>query len=120
LSGRVHHAQDPHAAGRPGTGEDITQAGRPGELRFMGPTIFSGYFRAPRLTARAFDAEGYYKTGDLFEIAGDRLQYYRYVGRSKDLVIRGGMNISSEEIEGLLLACPGVREAAVVGRARRR
>jgi len=43
------------------------------------------------------------------------LQYYRFVGRSKDLVIRGGMNISSEEIEGLLVSCPGVREVAVVG-----
>lgn len=96
------------------TGEEITQAGQPGELRFMGPTIFSGYFRAPQLTERAFDADGFYKTGDLFEIAGDRLQYYRYVGRSKDLVIRGGVNISSEEIENLLMACPGVREAAVV------
>lgn len=97
------------------TGEDITQAGRPGELRFDGPTIFSGYYASPELSRRAFDAEGFYKTGDLFEIAGERLQYYRYVGRSKDLVIRGGVNISSEEIENLLLACPGVREAAVVG-----
>ena len=97
------------------TGEEITQAGLPGELRFSGPTVFSGYFRAPALSQRAFDAEGFYKTGDLFEIAGDKLQYYRYVGRSKDLVIRGGMNISSEEIEGLLAACPNVREVAVVG-----
>lgn len=97
------------------TGEDINEAGRPGEIRFVGPTIFSGYFRAPELTDRAFDDQGFYKTGDLFEIAGDRLQYYRYVGRSKDLVIRGGINISSEEIENLLLACPGVQEAAVVG-----
>ncbi len=96
------------------TGADITAAGQAGEIRFSGPTIFSGYYGAPELSARAFDAEGFYKTGDLFEIAGDRLQYYRYVGRSKDLVIRGGMNISSEEIENLLLACPGVREAAVV------
>jgi acyl-CoA synthetase (AMP-forming)/AMP-acid ligase II len=96
------------------TGEDITRAGVPGEIRFSGPTIFSGYYRAPQLSARAFDDQGFYKTGDLFEIAGDRLQYYRYVGRSKDLVIRGGVNISSEEIENLLLACPGVREAAVV------
>jgi non-ribosomal peptide synthetase component E (peptide arylation enzyme) len=77
--------------------------------------VFSGYFRAPGLSQRAFDEQGFYKTGDLFEIAGDRLQYYRFVGRSKDLVIRGGMNISSEEIEGLLAACPGVREVAVVG-----
>jgi len=96
------------------TGEDIQEAGRPGEIRFDGPTIFSGYFDSPALTAGAFDASGYYKTGDLFEIAGDRLQFYRYVGRSKDLVIRGGMNISSEEIENLLVACPGVRDAAVV------
>ena len=96
------------------TGEDISCAAQPGEIRFSGPTIFSGYYGAPELSARAFDAQGFYKTGDLFEIAGDRLQYYRYVGRSKDLVIRGGVNISSEEIENLLLACPGVREAAVV------
>lgn len=97
------------------TGDDIQEAGRVGELRFLGPTIFSGYYRSPDLTARAFDDKGYYKTGDLFEIGGDQLQYYRYAGRSKDLVIRGGMNISAEEIEGLLLACPGVREVAVVG-----
>ena len=95
-------------------GQDIVHSGQVGELRFAGPTIFSGYFRAPELSARAFDAQGYYRTGDLFEIAGDRLQYYRYVGRSKDLVIRGGVNISSEEIESLLLACPGVQDVAVV------
>ena len=98
-----------------GTGCDISQAGQPGELRFCGATIFSGYFRAPEMSRRAFDNQGFYCTGDLFEIAGDNMQYYRYVGRSKDLVIRGGMNISSEEIEGLLAACPGVREVAVVG-----
>ena len=97
------------------TGEDIVEAGRVGELRFIGPNIFSGYYRAPEVTARAFDEKGYYKTGDLFELGGDQLQYYRYAGRSKDLVIRGGMNISAEEIEDLLLACPGVREVAVVG-----
>jgi acyl-CoA synthetase (AMP-forming)/AMP-acid ligase II len=97
------------------SGADITEAGQPGELRFQGPTVFSGYFKAPDLTKRAFDEQGFYRTGDLFEIAGDQLQYYRYVGRSKDLVIRGGMNISSEEIEGLLAACPGVQEVAVVG-----
>jgi acyl-CoA synthetase len=77
--------------------------------------VFSAYYNAPEMSRSAFDDQGYYRTGDLFEIAGDRLQYYRYVGRSKDLVIRGGMNISSEEIEGLLTGCPGVREVAVVG-----
>jgi acyl-CoA synthetase (AMP-forming)/AMP-acid ligase II len=96
------------------SGEDILENGRPGELRFSGPTVFSGYFRAAELNQRAFDAQGYYCTGDLFEIAGERQQYYRYVGRSKDLVIRGGVNISSEEIENLLIACPGVQDVAVV------
>jgi acyl-CoA synthetase (AMP-forming)/AMP-acid ligase II len=97
------------------TGEDIQEPGRIGELRFQGPTIFSGYYNAPDLTARAFDEQGFYRTGDLFEIAGDRHQYYRFAGRHKDIVIRGGMNISSEEVEGLLLAHPKVREAAVIG-----
>ena len=97
------------------TGEDIHEADHVGELRFIGPNIFSGYYRAPELTARAFDEQGYYKTGDLFALGGDRLQYYRHAGRSKDLVIRGGMNISAEELEGLLLACPGIREVAIVG-----
>lgn len=96
------------------TGKDIEEAGRVGELRFTGPTIFSGYYNAPELSARAFDEQGYYRTGDLFEIAGDQMQFYRYCGRSKDLVIRGGMNISAEEIESLMQACPGVREVAVV------
>lgn len=97
------------------TGEDITQSHRVGELRFKGPTIFSGYYRAPELTARAFDEQGFYKTGDLFEIAGDQQQFYRFAGRHKDIVIRGGMNISSEEVENLLLGHPKVRESAVIG-----
>jgi acyl-CoA synthetase (AMP-forming)/AMP-acid ligase II len=97
------------------SGQDITEPDVPGELRFAGPTIFSGYYDAPDLTARAFDDQGFYKTGDLFEIAGDRGQYYRFVGRSKDLVIRGGMNISAEEIENLLVGRPGIHEVAVVG-----
>jgi len=99
----------------PDTGEDIREAGRIGELRLVGPNVFSGYYGAPELTARAFDEKGYFKTGDLFEIGGDRLQYYHYVGRSKDLVIRGGMNISAEEIEGLLAGHPAITEVAVVG-----
>lgn len=97
------------------TGEKITEPGVIGELRFHGPNVFHCYWDAPEATQRAFDEDGYYKSGDLFEIAGDKNQYYRYVGRSKDLVIRGGMNISSEEIEGLLAGYKGVREVAVIG-----
>lgn len=97
------------------TGLDIEHPGAIGELRFKGPTLLSEYFAAPEQTARAFDTQGFYCTGDLFEIAGDRGQFYRYAGRHKDIVIRGGMNISCEEVEQLLLAAPLVREVAVVG-----
>jgi acyl-CoA synthetase len=97
------------------TQEDITESGRLGELRFKGPTIFSGYYKSPELTHKAFDEQGFYRTGDLFEIAGDQGQYYRFAGRHKDIVIRGGMNISSEEIENLLMSHADVRDVAVIG-----
>jgi len=99
----------------PETGQEILEAGRVGELRIKGATVFSGYWRAPEINARAFDAEGWFRTGDLFEIAGDEGQYLRFVGRLKDIVIRGGMNISSEEIENHLVSYPAIAEAAVVG-----
>lgn len=99
----------------PETEEEITEIGRPGELRVKGATVFSGYWRAPEINARAFDADGWFRTGDLFELGGDRLQFYRFVGRLKDIIIRGGMNISSEEIEGHLVGHPAVADVAVVG-----
>jgi len=99
----------------PQTEREITEPGVPGEMRIKGPTVISEYWRAPELTARSFDAQGYYKTGDTFEIAGDRNQFYKYAGRSKDLVIRGGMNISPDEIESLLQGHPKVREVSVIG-----
>ncbi|MGD9965952.1 MAG: class I adenylate-forming enzyme family protein [Hyphomonadaceae bacterium] len=99
----------------PETETEIGEPGRPGELRVKGPTVFSGYWRAPEKNARAFDTDGWFRTGDLFELAGDRLQFYRFVGRLKDVIIRGGVNISSEEIEGHLAGHPAIAEAAVVG-----
>lgn len=99
----------------PETEQEITDAGVPGELRVKGATIFSGYWRAPEVNARAFDADGWFRTGDLFELAGDRRQHLKFVGRLKDIIIRGGMNISSEEIENHLASHPAIAEAAVVG-----
>ncbi len=99
----------------PESGDDIDTPGKPGELRVKGPAIFSGYFRSPGMTARAFDEDGYYRTGDLFEIAGEGNELYRFVGRLKDIIVRGGFNISSEELEALILAHPKVRETAIVG-----
>lgn len=94
---------------------DIVSPGEPGELRIAGPTVFSGYFGEPALSARSFDAQGFFRTGDLFEIADAEGRYLRYVGRLKDLVVRGGMKISAEEVEGLIASHPGVAEAVVVG-----
>ncbi len=99
----------------PETEADIETPGQPGELRIAGPTVFSGYYNAPEINARSFDAQGYFKTGDLFEITGASSQYLRYVGRLKDMVVRGGMKISAEEIEALILSHPDVAEVAVVG-----
>lgn len=97
------------------TNQEITEPHIVGELRFKGPTIFSGYFNSPELSKAAFDKDGYYCTGDLFEIAGEAQQYFRFVGRSKDIVVRGGMNISSEELEGIILSHPAVNEVAIIG-----
>ncbi|WP_067485875.1 class I adenylate-forming enzyme family protein [Actinomadura hibisca] len=96
------------------TEEDITEPGRPGELRLKGPQIFAGYLNGSEL-ASPFDERGFLKSGDIFEIAGDRGQFIRYVDRAKDLVIRGGMNIAAAELEGLIAQHPAVTEVAVVG-----
>ena len=99
----------------PATSAEIKSAGQPGELRIRGPIIFDGYFNAPELTASAFDSNGFYRSGDLFELAGDKLQYYRYVGRLKDIIIRGGFNVSAAEVENLVSAYPGIKEVGAVG-----
>lgn len=96
------------------TGEDITEPGIVGELRIDGPTVFPGYLGGDRLPS-PFDEQGYLKSGDLFEIAGDEGQYLLYVDRAKDLIIRGGMNIAPAEVEGLIAGHPAVAEVAVFG-----
>jgi acyl-CoA synthetase len=96
------------------TGEDIDEPGVSGEMRLNGPTVFAGYLNGERLPS-PFDEQGYLRSGDLFEIAGDRGQFLRYLDRTKDLVIRGGMNIASAEIEGLIAEHPAVVDVAVIG-----
>lgn len=96
---------------------EITEPGRPGELRIDGAMVFSGYFRSEALNQTAFDDQGFYRTGDLFEIAGEGplSRFYGFVGRCKEIIVRGGVNISPAEIDDLLAAHPDLREAAVVG-----
>jgi cyclohexanecarboxylate-CoA ligase len=101
----------------PATGLVATEAGQSGELRLRGPYVFGGYWNAPELTAAAFDTDGYFRTGDMFELAGDGAapRYYRFIGRNKEVINRGGVKISPAEIEGLLETHPNIREAAVIG-----
>lgn len=100
------------------TEQDILEPGKTGELRFRGPTVFPGYFNQPALTANAFDALGYYRTGDLFDIAGDGkpAPYYRFISRVKEVIVRGGMKISPAEIESALGTCLDIQDVAIVGR----
>lgn len=92
---------------------ELLRPGEVGEIAMRGPCIFPGYHKRPDLNARAFDAEGFFYTGDLGMLGLDG--YYRFCGRVKDLIIRGGMNISPEEIEFLLQAHPKVLYVAAVG-----
>ncbi|MGD0065371.1 MAG: class I adenylate-forming enzyme family protein [Streptosporangiaceae bacterium] len=97
----------------PATEQEITSAGVPGELRIKGPGVFPGYLPASGVPD-PFDDDGYLKTGDLLEIAGDELQYLHYVDRSKDMVVRGGMKISAAELETFVSGHPAVADVAIV------
>ena len=87
-------------------------AGSAGEIRVKGPLVFNGYLDAS-LDAEAFDAEGFFRTGDLGSI--DRDGYLTITGRLKDVIIRKGENISAKEIEDVLYGHTAISEAAVIG-----
>ncbi|MBX5448973.1 acyl-CoA synthetase [Thermogemmatispora sp.] len=87
--------------------------GEVGELVLAGPHVCSGYWRRPQETAEATRG-GWWHTGDLARC--DEEGYYYIVGRKKDLFISGGENVYPAEVEAVLLAHPGVAEAAVIGR----
>jgi 2,3-dihydroxybenzoate-AMP ligase len=85
----------------------------PGELAVKGPGMFTGYYKMPVENAQAFDKEGFFRTGDqaLMDNAGDIV----LTGRLKDIIVRGGENISPVEIENLIIAHPDVEAVAVIG-----
>jgi acyl-CoA synthetase len=86
-------------------------AGVPGEIYSRGPDCFPGY-TDPALTKECFDADGWYATGDVGVLDDDG--YLSIVDRKKDIIIRGGENVSALEVEELVLRLPGVAEVAVV------
>lgn len=83
-----------------------------GEEASRGPNMFMGYFDEPELTARALDEEGWYYSGDLCRM--DEAGYIKITGRKKDIIVRGGENISSREVEDILLQHPKIHDACVV------
>ena len=109
------------SGGRPGAevelrilGEDGNPAAtdEPGEILLRGPQVTSGYLGMPEETEAAF-LEGWFRTGDVGRVDGDGFLYI--VDRSKDMVKSGGFNVYPKEVEEVLYAHPGVREASVVG-----
>jgi len=96
----------------PATGEELTEVGSVGELWYRGPNVIPCYFKRPEITEKAFDSEGFFNTGDLFQIKeGDCVGFF---DRTKDIVIRGGFNISAQEVENMLLEHPKVADIAAV------
>lgn len=87
--------------------------GETGVLEVRGPNVFKGYWRMPEKTAEEFRADAFFITGDMAEQDADGR--VTLVGRAKDLIISGGLNIYPKEIELLIDAVPGVEESAVIG-----
>lgn len=87
-----------------------------GEIQVRGPNLFTGYLNRPDATAAAHTEDGWFRTGDVGTVDEDG--YVTIVGRkATDLIKSGGHKIGAGEIENILLAHPGVREAAVTGEA---
>jgi O-succinylbenzoic acid--CoA ligase len=87
--------------------------GETGELWIGGPMVVPGYWANPQATAASFTA-GFWHSGDLGSV--DALGFVRIFDRAKDMLNRGGYKIYSVEVENVLMACPGIVEAAIVGR----
>lgn len=96
----------------PLTGQELTQEGAVGELLYKSPSVIPGYFKRPDVTAQVFDHDGFFNTGDLFQVKkNDCIGFF---DRSKDIIIRGGFNISAQEVENMLLGHPKILDVAAV------
>ena len=84
-----------------------------GNIQVRGGNVFAGYWQMPEKTKEEFTADGWFKTGDMGMVDADG--YISIIGRSKDLVITGGLNVYPKEIEEMIDALPGVAESAVIG-----
>ena len=96
----------------PETGE-LAPIGQDGEICCRGFNNMKGYYKMPEQTAKCIDSNGWLHSGDIGRM--DKDGYYYITGRLKDLIIRGGENISPKEVEDFLGTMPGVKDVAVVG-----
>lgn len=97
----------------PVEGQDESMATGAGELAMRGPGVFHGYYRDERLYRSQLTRDGFFRTGDLASLDVD--EYLHLTGRIKDIIIRGGVNISPAPIENCLAGHPGVSRVAVIG-----
>ena len=88
-------------------------AGEIGHIQVRGDNVFAGYWQMPEKTKEEFTPEGFFRTGDMGRF--DSEGYLAIIGRNKDLIITGGLNVYPKEIEEAIDALPGVAESAVIG-----
>jgi fatty-acyl-CoA synthase len=108
----------PWSVGRPVPGLEVSVEGEltpdtVGELWVRGPVVTAGYWHRPAATAETYRADGWLRTGDVGRLDADG--YVQVLDRMKDMIIRGGENIYSLEVEGVLAHHPAVADVAVVG-----
>ncbi len=93
-------------------GNDVPY-GTPGEEISRGPSVFVGYLKAPEITAGVLEDSGWFHSGDLCTM--DEAGNIRIIGRKKDMIVRGGENLNSNEINDTLEGCPGIGEHTIIG-----
>jgi long-chain acyl-CoA synthetase len=87
--------------------------GQPGEICIRGPQVMAGYWNQPDETARVMCPDGFLKTGDVGVM--DERGYTKIVDRKKDMILVSGFNVFPNELEGVVIECPGVLEVAAIG-----
>lgn len=95
-------------------GKDISAYDVRGEICLRGPTITPGYFENPKANAESFDADGWFKTGDIGYCSAEGHKWY-IVDRKKELIKVRGFQVAPPEIEAVLLGHPEIIDAAVIG-----
>ncbi len=115
-SNPLHGPYKPGTVGPPLPGVDLridAPPGQPGGIEVRGANVFGGYWRRPEVTSTEFTPDGWFRTGDLGTVDADG--YVEIVGRSKDMIITGGLNVYPKEVELVLDTIDGVVESAVIG-----